>query len=111
MLSPTAGFDLIVTRRHVFQAFLGDKAVATTVLRFMGAEEVARFLKQAGLREVSWYGDWTRSPLTHDSSEIHTLEGVQLNRAGRELAADSGCDIFPHPAVHFSRAAEYRNDM
>ncbi|MGP1256536.1 MAG: hypothetical protein ACTS10_19105 [Kiloniellales bacterium] len=56
--------------------FLSDKVVAGTTLRFMGAEEVARFLKHADLREVTWYGDWTRSPLTPDSPEIHALEGL-----------------------------------
>ncbi len=50
----------------------GPKDVATTAstLRFMDRDEVAAFLAEAGLTDVTWHGDWDRSPLGPASPEI-----------------------------------------
>ncbi len=50
----------------------GPKDVATTAstLRFMDRDDVAAFLAEAGLSDVTWHGDWDRSPLGPASPEI-----------------------------------------
>jgi SAM-dependent methyltransferase len=47
-----------------------DVVVAPHTLRFMGRDELAAFLAEAGFTEVAWYGDWDRSPLGPASPEI-----------------------------------------
>ncbi len=48
----------------------GKAVVATDTLRFMDQAQVAGFLAGAGRTEVTWYGDWDRSPATPGSPEI-----------------------------------------
>lgn len=47
-----------------------DVAVARDTLRFMGRDELAGFLAEAGLAPVAWFGDWDRTPPTPESPEI-----------------------------------------
>jgi SAM-dependent methyltransferase len=48
----------------------GEHVVVPDTLRFMGQAELARFLAEAGLAGLSWYGDWDRSPASSASPEI-----------------------------------------
>lgn len=64
-----------VTFETHFQFGPGDSAVTATTLRFMGQDEVAAFLAEAGLANVTWYGDWNRSPLSPQSREIIAIAG------------------------------------
>jgi SAM-dependent methyltransferase len=47
--------------------------VSRTTLRFLGADDVAGFLREAGLSVVAQYGDWGRGPLTPAGPEIITV--------------------------------------
>lgn len=47
--------------------------VSRSTLRFLGAGELASFLREAGMRIEAQYGDWDRSPLTAVSPEIIVL--------------------------------------
>ncbi len=51
----------------------GSQLTAPSTLRFVTAEELAALLAQAGFEEVTWYGDWDRSPLGPDTPEIIVL--------------------------------------
>ncbi|KAF0102724.1 MAG: methyltransferase [Rhodospirillaceae bacterium] len=64
-----------VTFETHFQFSPADSAVTTTTLRFMVQNEVATFLAGAGLANVTWYGDWNRSPLSPQSREIIAIAG------------------------------------
>jgi SAM-dependent methyltransferase len=48
----------------------GDVVVAPTTLRFMCRDALAGFLAEAGFSDVTWYGDWDRSPIGATSPEI-----------------------------------------
>jgi ubiquinone/menaquinone biosynthesis C-methylase UbiE len=48
----------------------GEQVTVPDTLRFMDQAEVAGFLAGAGLTDVTWYGDWDRSPASPDSPEI-----------------------------------------
>jgi SAM-dependent methyltransferase len=48
----------------------GEVVVVPDTLRFMDQAQVAGFLADAGRTEVTWYGDWDRSPVTPASPEI-----------------------------------------
>jgi SAM-dependent methyltransferase len=48
----------------------GEQIAVPDTLRFMDQAGVARFLAGAGLTDVTWYGDWDRSPAGPDSPEI-----------------------------------------
>jgi SAM-dependent methyltransferase len=51
--------------------FPGDEQVVVPdTLRFMGQAELARFLTEAGLTGISWYGDWDGSRVSAASPEI-----------------------------------------
>jgi len=47
--------------------------VSASVLRFVDAPTLARFLAEAGLAIEEQYGDWQRGPLTATSPEIITI--------------------------------------
>lgn len=64
-----------VTFETHFQFGPADSAVTTTSLRFMDHSEVAAFLAGAGIANVTWYGDWDRSPLSPQSREIIAIAG------------------------------------
>ena len=40
------------------------------MVRFMDQAEVAGLLAEAGFTDVTWYGDWDRSPFSPVSPEI-----------------------------------------
>lgn len=48
----------------------GEQVVVPDTLRFIRQAELARFLTEAGLTAISWYGDWDGSPVTPASPEI-----------------------------------------
>jgi ubiquinone/menaquinone biosynthesis C-methylase UbiE len=51
--------------------FAGEDAVTVPeTIRFMDQDQVAAFLAEAGLTEVTWYGDWDRSPVSPASPEL-----------------------------------------
>jgi SAM-dependent methyltransferase len=47
-----------------------DPVVVPDTLRFLDQAQVARFLAEAGLAQVTWYGDWDGSPYGPASPEI-----------------------------------------
>ena len=61
----------LVTYETWFQ-FAGarDPVVVPDTLRFTGQAQVAAFLAEAGLAQVTWYGDWDGSPYRPASPEI-----------------------------------------
>ena len=42
----------------------------------MDQAELAGFLTEAGLTDVTWYGDWDRSPVSPASPEIIAVAGA-----------------------------------
>lgn len=46
-------------------------------LRFLDADEVEAALARAGFEVRSWYGDWSRGPLTEDSGNIVVVAGAR----------------------------------
>jgi hypothetical protein len=46
-------------------------------LRFLDADEVEAALAGAGFEVRSWYGDWSRGPLTEDSGNIVVVAGAR----------------------------------
>ncbi len=48
----------------------GENVTVPDTLRFMDQAELAGFLTGAGLTDVTWYGDWDRSPVSPASPEI-----------------------------------------
>lgn len=63
----------LVTFETHFRFAPEDVVVATTTLRFMGRDELAAFLADAGFADIAWYGNWDRSPATPASPEIIAL--------------------------------------
>ncbi|WP_435210135.1 class I SAM-dependent methyltransferase [Streptomyces sp. bgisy034] len=51
--------------------------VSRTTLRFLGPDNLNRFLHAAGFTVVEQYGDWERAPLTPTASEIITVAGAR----------------------------------
>jgi hypothetical protein len=64
--------ELVTFETH-FRFANDDIVVVPNTIRFINQTEVATFLKAAGFIEISWYGDWRRSNLTHTSPEIIAL--------------------------------------
>jgi SAM-dependent methyltransferase len=48
----------------------GERITIPDTLRFMDQAGVAGFLAEAGFTDVTWYGDWDRSPFSPVSPEI-----------------------------------------
>ena len=48
----------------------GDVVIARDTIRFMGQDTLAALLRAAGYSELTWYGDWDRSPISATSPEI-----------------------------------------
>ncbi len=48
----------------------GENVTVPDTLRFMDQAELAGFLTEVGLADVSWYGDWDRSPASPASPEF-----------------------------------------
>ncbi len=61
--------DRVTFETH-FRFAPDDTVVATTTLRFMSRDELAAFLYEAGFSDVTWYGDWDKSPISATSPEI-----------------------------------------
>ena len=60
----------LVTFETHYRFVKGDTVVAPHTLRFMEKDELATFLAGAGFSEITWHGDWDRSPFTPASPEI-----------------------------------------
>ncbi len=56
--------------------------VVPDTLRFMDQGQVAAFLAEAGLTQVTWYGDWDGSPCGPASPEIIAVAGAGPPAAG-----------------------------
>lgn len=54
----------------------GEDVTVPDTLRFMDQAELAGFLAGAGLADVTWYGDWDRSPAGPASPEIIAVAQV-----------------------------------
>ena len=51
--------------------FAGEEALTVPeTIRFMGQDQAAAFLTEAGLTQVTWYGDWDWSPVSPASPEL-----------------------------------------
>ncbi len=60
----------LVTYETCIQFPTGEQVTVPDTLRFMDQAELAGFLTEAGLTDVTWYGDWDRSPVSPASPEI-----------------------------------------
>jgi ubiquinone/menaquinone biosynthesis C-methylase UbiE len=60
----------LVTYETCFRFAGEDPLVVPDTIRFMDQAQVAAFLADAGLTQVTWYGDWDRSPVSAASPEI-----------------------------------------
>ena len=73
-------FDLEIL--HAFDLTLriqfpgGENVTVPDTLRFMDRAELAGFLTAARLTDITWYGDWDRSPVSPASPEIIAVAGV-----------------------------------
>ncbi|WP_119302486.1 class I SAM-dependent methyltransferase [Dongia deserti] len=65
----------LVTYETHFRFAPDDIVVTRDTLRFMSQAELAAFLANAGFTELTWFGDWDRSPITPQSPEIIVLAG------------------------------------
>jgi hypothetical protein len=74
----------LVTYETWFQ-FAGahDPVVVPDTLRFADQAQVAAFLAEAGLAQVTWYGDWDGSPYGPASPEIIAVASGTARPAGR----------------------------
>ena len=59
-----------VTFETHFRFAPDDVVIAPTTLRFMSHDALAGFLAESGFSEVTWYGDWDRSPVSASGPEI-----------------------------------------
>jgi SAM-dependent methyltransferase len=75
----------LVTYETWFQ-FAGarDPVVVPDTLRFMDRAQVAGFLAEAGLAQVTWYGDWDGSPYGPASPEIIAVASGTPRPAGAQ---------------------------
>jgi ubiquinone/menaquinone biosynthesis C-methylase UbiE len=64
--------ELVTYETHVSFGPHDQEAGADT-LRFTGAAELTRYLKEAGFARQTWYGDWDRSPVGPESPELIVL--------------------------------------
>ena len=60
----------LVTYETHFRFAPDDMVVAPDTLRFMSQAELAAFLREAGFTNVTWFGNWDRSPVAPTSPEI-----------------------------------------
>jgi SAM-dependent methyltransferase len=59
--------DALVTFETHYRFPDGDHAAVPSTLRFMTQDEVAAHLGEAGFTDLTWYGDWDRSPVSPTS--------------------------------------------
>ncbi|WP_378947334.1 class I SAM-dependent methyltransferase [Mesorhizobium sp. ANAO-SY3R2] len=62
--------DQLVRYETHFRFGEEDPVVAPSALRFTTQDQLASALAQAGFRDVRWYGNWDRSPVSPTSPEI-----------------------------------------
>ena len=60
----------LVTYETCFRFPGEDTVTIPDTIRFMGQDQVGALLAEAGLTEVTWYGDWDRSPVSPASPEL-----------------------------------------
>jgi ubiquinone/menaquinone biosynthesis C-methylase UbiE len=60
----------LVTYETCYRFAAEDTVTVPETIRFMGQDQVAAFLADAGLTQVTWYGDWDRSPVRPVSPEL-----------------------------------------
>lgn len=60
----------LVTYETCFRFAGEDTVVVPETIRFMSQDQVAAFLADAGLTQVTWYGDWDQSSFSPASPEI-----------------------------------------
>jgi ubiquinone/menaquinone biosynthesis C-methylase UbiE len=60
----------LVTYDTHFRLPDGNLVIVSDTLRFEEQSEIARYLTDAGLAEITWYGDWDHSPFVPSSPEI-----------------------------------------
>lgn len=65
----------IVTYETRFDFAADDRHVTIGRLRFIDRDSLERLLTQAGFVDLTWYGDWDRSPPTATSPEIIVIAG------------------------------------
>ena len=61
--------------------------VVPDTLRFMDRGQVAAFLAEAGLTQVTWYGDWDGSPCGPASPEIIAVASADRRAASGDRRA------------------------
>lgn len=59
----------------------GTELTGYSRLRFIEQAHLAGLIEQAGLRPITWYGDWDRSPFTAASPEIIAMTGLAQQTA------------------------------
>jgi SAM-dependent methyltransferase len=64
-----------VTFETHFRFAPDDIVIAPTTLRFMSRGELAAFLREACFTDVTWFGNWDRSPPSAASPEIIVIAG------------------------------------
>ena len=64
-----------VTFETHFRFSASDIVIAPTTLRFVSRDELAAFLAEAGFTEITWFGNWDRSPVGAASPEIIVIAG------------------------------------
>lgn len=69
-----AGDNLVTYETH-FRFAPDDIVVAVDTLRFMSQAELAAFLRDTGFTDVTWFGNWDRSPISATSPEIIAIAG------------------------------------
>ena len=75
----------LVTYETWFQfARARDPVVVPDTLRFTDQAQVAAFLAEAGLAQVTWYGDWDGSPYGPASPEIVAVASAPPRPAGAQ---------------------------
>ena len=62
--------DTLVTFATHYRFPDGIAITAPSTLRFMGQDELAAHLADAGFAPVTWYGDWDRTPIRSGCPEI-----------------------------------------
>jgi hypothetical protein len=66
----------LVTYETHFRFAPDDIVVAPDTLRFMSQAELAAFLRDTGFTDVTWFGNWDRSPISAASPEIIVIAGA-----------------------------------
>lgn len=60
----------LVTYESHFSFGNGDRLTTRDTVRFMGQDELDRFLRAAGFSDIQWQGDWDGSPVHPENHEL-----------------------------------------